>query len=46
MVVVGDIVIVTMHRPKQVFDKAMGMAMICDHLDMISNGRCDLRCMV
>ncbi len=46
MIVIGHIVAVAMHRPKQVLNEPVRMAMVCNHLDVIGNRRCDLWRMV
>ena len=38
MIVVGDVMAVAMHGPKHVFHKAVRMAVVGNHLDVIDYG--------
>lgn len=37
MVMIRNVVIVTMHCPEHVFYESMGMAVVCDHFEMVLN---------
>lgn len=43
---IRHVVTMTVHRPKHVFYESMGMAVVCDHFEMVLNRLDNLWCVM